>query len=102
MYRWGLYVGDALYPEARRLYFARFKQLLFTQTQTNDVAFLNGLPATPGPDYQPTYDALKAYLITTSNHDKSTRLFLAPEMMKLVAECPHCRSGSPAARPEAI
>ncbi len=83
MYRWGLYIGDALYPEARRLYFARFKQLLFTQTQANDVAFLNGLPATPGPDYQPTYDALKAYLITTSNHDKSTRLFLAPEMMKL-------------------
>ncbi len=82
MYRWGLYAGDALYPEARRVYFARFKQLLFAQTQTNDLASLSGLPATPGPDYQPTYDALKAYLITTSNHDKSDKTFLTPVMMK--------------------
>ncbi len=82
MYRWGLYIGDSLYPEARRVYFARFKQLLFTQSQASDLAFLSGLPATPGPDYQPTYNALKAYLITTSNHDKSTRLFLAPELMR--------------------
>ncbi len=83
MYRWGLYIGDALYPEARKVYFARFKQLLFNQTQANDLAYLTGLPATPGPEYQPTYDALKAYLITSSNHDKSTKLFLSPEMMKL-------------------
>src|SRR5206468_8317795 len=27
---------------------------------------------------QPTYDALKAYLITTSHHDKSTAPFLSP------------------------
>jgi type VI secretion system protein ImpL len=82
-YRWGLYIGDSLYPEARRVYFARFKQLLFAQTQANDLAFLNGLPLTPGPDFNPTYNALKAYLITTSNNDKSTRAFLAPEMMTL-------------------
>lgn len=84
MYRWFLSIGDDLYPEARKVYFARFKQLLFGQTQANDVAFLQGLPATPGnPDYNPTYDALKAYLITTSNHDKSTKEFLSPEMMNL-------------------
>ena len=83
MYRWFLYIGDDLYPEARRLYFARFKQLLFAQTQANDLAYLSGLPATPGPDYQPTYNALKAYLITTSNHDKSTKDFLTPELMEL-------------------
>lgn len=83
MYRWFLYIGNDLYPEARKVYFARFKQLLFNQTQANDLATLTGLPPTPGPEYQPTYDALKAYLITTSNHDKSTRLFLAPEMMTL-------------------
>ena len=84
LYRWFLYIGDDLYPEARKLYFARFKQLLFGQTQANDVAFLQSLPSTPGkPDYNPTYDALKAYLITTSNHDKSTKLFLAPELMDL-------------------
>ena len=41
------------------------------------------LPGQPAPDarIRPTYDALKAYLITTSNHDKSTRLFLAPVLM---------------------
>lgn len=84
MYRWFLYIGDDLYPEARKVYFARFKQLLFAQTQANDVTFLQGLPPTPGnPDYNPTYDALKAYLITTSNHDKSTKLFLGPEMINL-------------------
>jgi type VI secretion system protein ImpL len=82
MYRWFLYIGDDLYPEARKVYFARFKQLLFAQAQTNDLAFLAGLPATPGPEFQPTYEALKAYLITTSNHDKSTSPFLAPVMMK--------------------
>jgi type VI secretion system protein ImpL len=81
-YRWGLYTGGALYPEARRVYFARFRQLLFAQTQDNLLQFLRSLPATPGPDYSPTYDALKAYLITTSNHDKSTPAFLAPVLLK--------------------
>jgi type VI secretion system protein ImpL len=81
-YRWGLFVGDDLYPEARRLYFARFKQLLLGQTQTNTLAFLGGLPATAPPEYSTTYDALKSYLITTSNHDKSTKAYLAPVLMK--------------------
>jgi type VI secretion system protein ImpL len=51
---------------------------------------LRGLPATlganqganQGPEYAPTYDALKAYLITTWHHDKSTRLFLSPVLVK--------------------
>ena len=81
-YRWGLFVGDDLYPEARRLYFARFKQLLLGQTQTNTLAFLNGLPASAPPEYSTSYDALKSYLITTSNHDKSTKAYLAPVLMK--------------------
>ena len=81
-YRWGLYTGDDLYPHLRRIYFDRFRNLLFTQTQSGLLAYLQGLPATPGPEYGPTYDALKAYLITTSNHDKSTRLFLSPALMK--------------------
>ena len=80
-YRWGLYTGDSLYPAAYQLYFTRFKQLLFGQTQGGLADFLARLPATPGPEYQPTYNALKAYLITTSNHDKSTRAFLAPLLL---------------------
>src|ERR1017187_10126219 len=81
-YRWGLYTGDALYPEVRRIYFARFRQLLFLQTQSAILENLRGLPMSPGPEYAPTYDALKAYLITTSHHDKSTKLFLSPVLTK--------------------
>ena len=71
-------------PEARRIYFDRFRQLLFAQTQGGIVKSLKTLPPAPGPgapEYQPTYDALKAYLITTSNSDKSTREFLPPVLM---------------------
>lgn len=81
-YRWGLYAGDDLYPVARRVYFDRFKLLLFGQTQAGILQSLRGLPTVPGPEYGPTYDALKAYLITTSHHDKSTKLFLPPVLMK--------------------
>jgi type VI secretion system protein ImpL len=81
-YRWGLFTGEDLYPEARRIYFARFQQLLLLPTQRAIAPFLNGLPPKPGPEYSPTYDALKGYLITTSNHDKSTREFLPPVLMK--------------------
>jgi type VI secretion system protein ImpL len=80
--RWGLYIGDSLYSEARPIYFDRFRKLLFAQTQAQIVQYLDTLPATPGPEYSPTYDALKAYLITTSNPDKSTSAFLTPALMK--------------------
>lgn len=82
--RWGLFTGAQLYPEARRVYFTRFHSLLFGQTQASLLAFLERLPAAPGPQdaYGPAYDALKAYLITTSNHDKSTADFLAPVLVE--------------------
>ena len=85
-YRWGLYVGDDLYPKVYSLYFARFKQVLFGETQNGLVDTLRRLPPTPGPDYTPTYNTLKAYLITTSNHDKSTKEFLAPVLLDRWAE----------------
>ncbi len=82
-YRMGLYVGNDLYPDARRIYFDRFRQLLFAQTQNGIVQGLSGLPAIAGtPEYTPTYDALKAYLITTSHHEHSTSQFLSPVLMK--------------------
>jgi type VI secretion system protein ImpL len=45
---------------------------------------LRKLPFSPAPtdEYGPVYDTLKAYLITTAHHDKSTRLFLSPVLMK--------------------
>jgi len=78
--RWGLYVGSELNPTVRRLYFTRFHQLLFAKAQRGLLQHLAGLSPAPGPNdqYGPTYDALKAYLITTSHHDKSTRAFLSP------------------------
>ena len=82
-YRWGLYTGSDLYPEVRRIYFNRFHQVLFGQTSASLLAAMQRLPANPAPgdEYGPAYDTLKAYLITTSNHDKSTKLFLAPVLM---------------------
>ena len=79
--RWGLYTGADLYPEVRRVYFKRFHDLLLGQVQATLVSTLQQLPPTPGPAYSPTYQTLKAYLITTSNHDKSTQLFLSPALL---------------------
>ncbi|MGO8819183.1 MAG: ImcF-related family protein [Terriglobia bacterium] len=81
--RWGLFVGDSIYPDARRIYFEHFQHLLFGPAQAKLVQTLSGLPAAPAPtdQYGPPYDTLKAYLITTSNHDKSTSLFLSPVLL---------------------
>lgn len=80
-YRWGLYSGNRLYPQVRRIYFDHFHQLLFGETQTRLLQFLRDLPATPGPAYGEAYNDLKAYLITTSDHEKSSREFLAPILL---------------------
>jgi type VI secretion system protein ImpL len=76
-YRWGLYTGDALYPDVRRAYFAGFRKLLFDQTQTNVLSVVRGTP-----NANDTYETLKSYLITTSHHDKTTREFLPPVLVK--------------------
>ncbi len=83
-YRWGLYVGGRMFPPSRRLYFNRFHQILFGATQNSMLSWLSGLPAKPGPDdeYKPSYDTLKAYLMTTSHHDKTTRDFLSPLLLE--------------------
>lgn len=80
-YRWGLYTGDELYAKTRESYWTAFQTLLLTYTQGGLLDDLRRLPATPGPEYGPTYDTLKAYLITTSNPDKSTRAFLSPLLL---------------------
>lgn len=81
-YRWGLYIGNDLYPSVRKLYFTDFGRLLLSPTQNILVDTMKTLPnAPPGPEYGSTYDTLKAYLITTSNHDKSTHNFLPPVLL---------------------
>ncbi|MFB3815811.1 MAG: ImcF-related family protein [Terriglobales bacterium] len=81
--RWGLYTGDTLLPDVRKVYFDRFHQMMFGTSQQALLAHLQKLPLAPEPtdEYFATYAALKAYLITTSNHDKSTVIFLAPVLM---------------------
>jgi len=86
--RWGLYVGDQIYPDAKRVYFQRFRQLLFAETQkrlTDGLEAVSGKSVANAPNdaYEKTYNDLKAYLITTepTDHDKSTKEFLTPVLM---------------------
>jgi type VI secretion system protein ImpL len=80
-YRFGLYSGDGLYPEAQRIYFAYFFRLLLNSTERSMVAMLHQLPEKAVPDqYQDPYATLKAYLITTGFYGKSSKEFLAPAL----------------------
>lgn len=84
MYGWGLgfYTTDVLYPITCKAYSTKFQSLLLGPTQDNILARLRALPspAPVGADYGATYKPLKAYLITTSNPEKSAVEpgFLAP------------------------
>jgi type VI secretion system protein ImpL len=80
MYRWGLYRGEPLYQTACKAYSAKFYALLLSPTQLNILTQLRALvsPPAPGAEYNAPYDSLKAYLITTSNPEKSTVDFLPP------------------------
>jgi len=84
--RWGLYSGHEVYENAKPVYFDRFRRSLFAETQKRIIDSLLALPDTPPADapndaYEKTYNELKAYLITTSYHDKSTKEFLTPVLM---------------------
>ncbi len=86
--RWGLYVGDQIYPDAKRIYFQRFQNLLFAETLkrvTDNLEAVSGKSAAIAPNdaYEKTYNELKAYLITTepADHDKSTKEFLTPILL---------------------
>lgn len=81
--RWGLYGGNDIYDDFRNLYFSRFKQLLLDGVQIRLGESLRTLPpaASPNDEWQRPYESLKAYLIITSNPDKSTREFLSPVLM---------------------
>jgi type VI secretion system protein ImpL len=84
--RWGLYVGDQVYEDAKPVYFDRFNRLLFAETQKRIVDKLSALPDNPPANapndaYETAYNELKAYLITTSFHEKSTTEFLTPVLM---------------------
>ncbi len=80
--RWGLYQGSDMYPEVRRLYYAKFRALLFGQTQSGLLSYMQKVKSPPDPnaDYPYPYDTLKSYLLTTGEYkrasDKSLQEFL--------------------------
>ena len=83
-YRFGLY-QDKLDDEARRVYFDRFRPMLLNPAQGNFAAYMRPLPDAPPTQiqgdsnaYLAAYNALKAYLITTSHPEKSDAAFLTP------------------------
>lgn len=82
--RWWLYSGDDVYPAARQIYFDRFSHLLFAETQGRLLSSLRNVKERPDPSdsYESIYNVLKAYLITTSNPEKSTKDFLPPILYK--------------------
>ena len=86
-YRFGLYHGGKLNAAARRIYFDHFRQMLLTPAQQNFVAFMRSLPGAQAASsdfgsYLNAYNPLKAYLITTSNPEKSQPKFLTPVFLQ--------------------
>jgi type VI secretion system protein ImpL len=82
--RWGLYTGDSVYTDARAIYFHAFDQVLFSHAKHNllgDLKTFQGDP-TPTADSGAAYDALKAYLLTTSESQRNTGEFLQDFLMK--------------------
>ncbi len=93
-YRFGLYQGDKLAARARQIYFDRFRPMLLNPAQANLVSYLRGLPNAPAPgaDYTAAYNPLKAYLITTSNPERSVPQFLTPVFLQYWTRVQGCRS----------
>jgi len=82
--RWGLYVGNSLLPNARNIYFRHFREMLLEPAQSSLAQTLLSLPLSPGPSdrYDPAFDLLKAYLLTTAAPEKSDPEFLSPILLR--------------------
>ena len=70
----GLYAGSRILPDVRQVYYNKFKQVLFGETQNGMLAFMKSAPPIPGPadDYGAAYNILKSYLLTTGEYKRTT------------------------------
>ncbi|HEX6924608.1 MAG TPA: ImcF-related family protein [Longimicrobiaceae bacterium] len=82
--RWGLYTGDKARLPLRQVYFDRFTELLWGTTRGDLLATLQSLPDQPQAteDYSRIYEALRAYLVTTSHPQESTPEILTPVLLR--------------------
>lgn len=82
-YRWGLNRGSELLPPVRAAYFERFRELLWDDTRARVAGYLIALPPEPDEDsdYERTYNALKAHLMTTRHPEEAVSGFLTPALM---------------------
>jgi type VI secretion system protein ImpL len=82
----GLYAGSRILPDVRQVYYNKFKQVLFGETQGGMLTFLRTTPAAPGPtdDYGTAYNILKSYLLTTGEYkrtaDRNLQTFLSENL----------------------
>lgn len=86
-YRFGLYHGARVNSQAHKVYFEYFRPMLLAPAQENFLAYMRSLPDSPATtsdfgSYLAAYNPLKAYLITTSNPDKSQSKFLTPVFLQ--------------------
>jgi type VI secretion system protein ImpL len=81
--RWGLWRGEALLADGRRVWLDGYRRQLHAATWTALVDSLRALPEVPRPtdDYGRDYAMLKAYLVMTNESPKSTPRFLAPVLL---------------------
>jgi type VI secretion system protein ImpL len=82
--RWRPYTGAALYQELRRIYFDRFSTVLLQPVRAALLRSLRAVAEAPreAGDYGRTYGLLKAYLMTTSQPNRSEPAFLAPVLVE--------------------
>ncbi|MHB8502843.1 MAG: ImcF-related family protein [Candidatus Acidiferrales bacterium] len=82
--RWGLYTGDSVFDDARAIYFHAFNQVLFQHTRHNLLTDLRSYQGDPqaSADSGSAYDALKSYLLTTSEFQRNSGEFLQDFLMQ--------------------
>ncbi len=82
-YRWGLYSGDAAYPEVKKIWCQKFNQQLLGPTVLNLKSQMSRLPATPNPndDYSANFSNLRTYLTLTAYPDKTQPEVTTPALL---------------------